>query len=340
MPYTAPLMTLLQVAPGAEDTQLDVLAGLLKAAGDPLRLQALQVLGYNSFAVLELAEILDMRQSGMSHHLKVLAKAALVEQRRGGNTIFYRRQLPDPQAETGTLHRALLERLDAQDLAPQVARRLAGIEAQRAAQSRAFFERNGGDFDAHDDPIADYAQYGDLADELLARALPEGGDAALEVGPGDGRFLVRLAGRFRQVAGLESSEAMLTRARHRVADAGLKNVRLILGDWPQAAPPRQFDAVVLNMVLHHLPTPADCFVTAARRLRRGGVLVITELCRHDQAWARERCGDQWLGFDEQELEGWAQRAGLRLLEIQFLAQRNGFQVQACSFVHADDAFNP
>src|SRR5690606_28365798 len=118
MPYTAPLMTLLQVAPDAEDTELDTLAALLKAAGDPLRLQVLQVLGYNSFAVLELAEILDMRQSGMSHHLKVLAKAALVEQRREGNTIFYRRQLPDAQADTGALHRALLERLDAQDLEP------------------------------------------------------------------------------------------------------------------------------------------------------------------------------------------------------------------------------
>ena len=236
--------------------------------------------------------------------------------------------------------RQLLERLDAEDLAPQIARRMAGIEAQRAAQSRAFFERNGSDFDAHDDPIADYAQYGDLADELLGRALPEGGDAALEIGPGDGRFLVRLARRFAGVTGLESSEAMLAHARHRITETGLKNVQLIPGDWPQAAPPRQFDALVLNMVLHHLPTPAECFITAARRLRRGGVLVITELCRHDQAWARERCGDQWLGFDEEELNGWAQRAGLRLLEIQFLAQRNGFQIQACSFVHADDTFNP
>lgn len=327
-------MTVLHMAPGADDTHLDTLAALLKAAGDPLRLQVLQVLGYNSFAVLELAEILAMRQSGMSHHLKVLAKAALVEQRREGNTIFYRRQLPDAQAGTGALHRALLERLDAQDLEPSVARRLASVEAQRAAQSRTFFEQNAGQFDAHDDLIADFEQYGDLAGELLARALPEGGRAALEIGPGDGRFLIRLASRFEQVTGLESSEAMLTRARHRVADAGLKNVRLILGDWPQAAPPRQFDVLVLNMVLHHLPTPADCFVTAARRLRDGGVLVVTELCRHDQSWARERCGDQWLGFDEEELTGWAQRAGLKLLEIQFLAQRNGFQIQACSFVHA------
>ena len=338
---TLPAMTLPQLAPvGADDTGLDVLAGLLKAAGDPLRLQVLQVLGYSSFAVLELADILAMRQSGMSHHLKVLTRAALVEQRREGNTIFYRRQLPDPQGEATALHRALLERLDAGDLPPEVAGRLAEAEARRAAQSRLFFERNAGDFEAHEDLIADYDQYGDLAAALLERALPDGGEAALEVGPGDGRFLHRLAHHFEQVSGLESSDVMLARARQRIQDAGLANVELLRGDWPQAAPPRQFDAVVLNMVLHHLPTPADCFITAARRLRQGGALLVTELCRHDQSWARERCGDQWLGFDEEELKDWAQRAGLRLLEIQFLAQRNGFQVQVCSFVHQDDLPNP
>ncbi len=329
-------MTMPEQAPAATQTELETMAALLKAAGDPLRLQALQVLGYSSFAVLELAEILDMRQSGMSHHLKVLAKAGLVEQRREGNTIFYRRQLPGPHATSGTLHRALLARLDAQDLAPEVAARLAQVEAQRAAQSRAFFERNAGEFEEHDDLIADYEQYGDLAAELLARALPGGGEAALEIGPGDGRFLLQLAGQFKRVTGLESSDAMRARARQRMQAAAASNVQLIAGDWPQAAPPRQFDAVVLNMVLHHLPSPAECFITAARRLRRGGVLLITELCRHDQGWARDRCGDQWLGFDEEELHGWAQRAGLTLLEIQFLAQRNGFQVQACTFVHQDD----
>src|SRR5690554_4023959 len=104
-------MTMPEQAPAATQTELETMAALLKAAGDPLRLQALQLLGYSSFAVLELAEILAMRQSGMSHHLKVLAKAGLVEQRRKGNTIFYRRQLPGPHATSGTLHRALLARL-------------------------------------------------------------------------------------------------------------------------------------------------------------------------------------------------------------------------------------
>ena len=56
---------------------MDSLAAFLKAAGDPLRLEVLQVLGQNSFGVLELCEIMAMKQSGMSHHLKVLAQGGL-----------------------------------------------------------------------------------------------------------------------------------------------------------------------------------------------------------------------------------------------------------------------
>ena len=71
--------------------QSDTLAALCKASGDELRLNVLRVLASDSFGVLELAQIFDIGQSGMSHHLKVLAQAELVATRREGNAIFYRR---------------------------------------------------------------------------------------------------------------------------------------------------------------------------------------------------------------------------------------------------------
>ena len=69
----------------------DSLATLCKAAGDPLRVDILRVLRHNAYGVLELSEILDIGQSGMSHHLKILTKAGLTATRREGNSIFYRR---------------------------------------------------------------------------------------------------------------------------------------------------------------------------------------------------------------------------------------------------------
>ena len=104
---------------------------------------------------------------------------------------------------------------------------------------------------------------------------------------------------------------MLKRARKAVAKRS--NVELILGDWPEAASNLPtVDAVVLNMVLHHLPAPASAIRAAAEQLQAGGTLLITDLCRHDQHWAHETCGDFWLGFDETDLVDWAGRAGPQL----------------------------
>lgn len=315
----------------ASQPGLDDLTVFLKAAGDGLRLEVLQVLGQNSFGVLELCEIMAIKQSGMSHHLKVLAQGGLVERRREGNSIFYRRRLPPADAATGPLQSALFERLDATPPDPLTRQRLAGVQAQRAAQSRAFFARHADDLARHQDLIAEHEQYAEQACELLDRAGSNNG-TALEIGPGDGRFLAPLASRFERVLALDNAEVMLARARERVATEGLDNVELVLGEWPEygALLPR-VDAVVVNMVLHHLPSPAAALEAAARQLNDGGVLVLTDLCRHNQRWAVDACGDFWLGFEEADLVSWAGRAGLVLRESLFLAMRNGFQVQVRSF---------
>lgn len=322
-------MTALAATPPALPDITDHLAGFLKAAGDPLRLQVLQVLGQSSFGVLELCDIMAMKQSGMSHHLKVLARGGLVEKRREGNSIFYRRRLPQAENVEGAIHSALLDELDDGALDDAVAARLQQVQQQRAEQSRAFFARHAEQHDAQQELIADYEQYAEQACELLLRACPEG-KRALEIGPGDGRFLCELAGHFEQVTGLDNAHAMLERARKTVAKRS--NVQLILGDWPDSARTLPtVDAVVLNMVLHHLPAPASALRAAARQLNDGGTLLITDLCRHDQHWAHEACGDFWLGFEEADLVDWAGRAGLALQESQFLALRNGFQVQVRTF---------
>ena len=73
-PRTFATLALMSLHPAPQEQDLDSLAAFLKAAGDPLRLEVLQVLGQNSFGVLELCEIMAIKQSGMSHHLKVLAQ--------------------------------------------------------------------------------------------------------------------------------------------------------------------------------------------------------------------------------------------------------------------------
>ena len=64
----------------------DQFARAAKAAGDNLRLSILKLLGQGSFGVMELCEVFGIKQSGMSHHLKVLSQAGLVTTRREGNS--------------------------------------------------------------------------------------------------------------------------------------------------------------------------------------------------------------------------------------------------------------
>lgn len=314
----------------ADAGPLAALAALLKGGSDPLRLAVLRVLGHGSFGVLELCEILGLKQPAMSHHLKVLAQAQLVNSRREGNAIFYRRTLP--AAGDAPLLDALFAAIDAAPLPGGAEAAIERVRAERADACRAFFARHANDFRERQDLIAEYAQYADGArDLLLAAGLPASAEV-LEIGPGAGEFLAELAARFARVWAFDISEGLLERARTRMQSAGLANVELVNGDTRAAlARHLRVDAVVFNMVLHHVPSPADMFRDAAQLLKPGGVMLVTDLSRHEQDWVREHCGDLWQGFEDAELTRWAQAAGLASGESSFLGLRNGFQVLFRSF---------
>ncbi|CAM3492035.1 ArsR family transcriptional regulator [Pseudomonas floridensis] len=316
--------------PAIRHDACDDLSALCKAGGDPLRLNVLRALTNDSFGVLELAQIFAIGQSGMSHHLKVLAQADLVATRREGNAIFYRRALPHTELPGGRLHAALLDEIDTLELPDDVQGRIGLVHRQRALASQDFFARTAEKFRAQQDLIAGLVQYSESLLTLLDK-LSFGSEAtALEVGPGDGGFLPELARRFRQVVAMDNSPAMLELARNLCERKGLLNVELLLADALTDSKARA-DCVVLNMVLHHFAAPAEALGRLAECVRPGGSLLVTELCSHDQSWAREACGDLWLGFEQEDLARWAIAAGLVPGESLYVGLRNGFQIQVRHF---------
>jgi ArsR family transcriptional regulator len=72
-----------------DDDVLCDAAELLKVFGDPTRIRILFVLGQSEMCVCDIANLLGMTQSAISHQLRVLKQARLVNARRDGKTIYY-----------------------------------------------------------------------------------------------------------------------------------------------------------------------------------------------------------------------------------------------------------
>ncbi|MBO5372986.1 MAG: helix-turn-helix transcriptional regulator [Lachnospiraceae bacterium] len=72
-----------------EETELYDLAELFKVFGDSTRIRILFVLFEAEVCVCDLAQVLNMTQSAISHQLKILRQNKLVKSRRDGKSIFY-----------------------------------------------------------------------------------------------------------------------------------------------------------------------------------------------------------------------------------------------------------
>ena len=72
-----------------EEELLYDLAELFKVFGDSTRIKILYTLFESELCVCDIAQLLGMTQSAISHQLRVLKQNHLVKYRRDGKTIFY-----------------------------------------------------------------------------------------------------------------------------------------------------------------------------------------------------------------------------------------------------------
>jgi ArsR family transcriptional regulator len=79
------------VYPDVERVQAERMATVAKALGDPIRVQLVDVLRKHAgkVCVCELVPLFDVSQPTVSHHLRVLREAGLVESERRGLWAYY-----------------------------------------------------------------------------------------------------------------------------------------------------------------------------------------------------------------------------------------------------------
>lgn len=300
----------------------ELLAGL-RASGEPTRLRLLLLLAHCELTVTELTQILRQSQPRVSRHLKLLCEADLLDRFREGSWVFYR------LAERGTgceLMRFLVSSTPEYD--PVVARDLERLNAVRGARSERaaeFFRENAEDWDLIRSLYVPEVKVEEALRGLMSRrgAGAKLG-AMLDLGTGTGRMLEVFADDAERAEGVDLSPEMLAFARTRLDASGVSHAHVRQGDiFDLTFGDQEFDLVTLHQVLHYLDDPAACIAEGARVLAPGGRLLIADFAPHELDFLREEQAHRRLGFSENEVSRWCQKAGLRVVSAQALPPDGG-----------------
>jgi ArsR family transcriptional regulator len=275
-----------------------------KALADDTRVRLLNVLSDRELNVNELVAIFEMGQSRISRHLKILADTGLVTVRRDGLWAFYRAADRHQEAASAVIALVKTHPRYQEDVAKADA-----VYRAREEESIRFFDAIAEDWDSMKRNIIGGI---DLT-ARIAEKIPKC-KVAVDLGCGTGDLLPALLASADKVIGVDNSPEMLKKASKRFQGEESR-VDLRIGQI-EHLPLRDSEAgaAVINMVLHHLPSPPEGILESARTLEKGGELIIVDLEKHQNESMRSRYGDRWLGFSPHQINDWANDAGFRVVE--------------------------
>ncbi len=288
------------------------LLSLMESLADPTRLRLLRVLERQELGVAELMQVLQLPQSTVSRHLKVLADRGWVRSRSQGTTNLYGMAPGNGDGTARKLWLLTREKTEEWATVHQDQLRLGRCLSRRQGSSQAFFAGAASRWDR-------------LREEMYGRAFALPGLLALlpadwtvaDLGCGTGWAAAALAPHLARVIGVDLSPAMLKAAARRTQ--GLPNVELRKGGL-QALPidASSCDGALLFLVLAYVAEPAPVIREMVRILKPGGRAVIIDLLRHDREDFRRQMGQQHPGFEATDLKRLLAEAGLdavRCLEL-------------------------
>ena len=296
-------MASLRPAPAATDRGPEALLAWMGSLADPTRLRLLRLLEGHELGVAELCDVLQLPQSTVSRHLKVLADEGWLRSRAQGTTNLYRMDGAEVEPPARRLWALTREHTESWATVEQDRLRLGRVLARRPP---------GEDFFS-----AAASRWDKLRDELYGRTFVQESFLALlppdwvvaDLACGTGQATAALARHVRRVIGVDRSAAMLKSARRRTA--GLRNVELRQGTL-EALPldARSCHGALLMLALTYVEETAAALREAVRVLRPGGRLVVVDLLRHDRDDFRREMGQLRPGFEEGELRHSLAGAGL------------------------------
>ena len=289
--------------------QPSALLNRMASLADATRLRLLRLLERHELGVVELCDVLQLPQSTVSRHLKVLGDQGWARSRRQGTTRLYRMLLDELDPGARRLWLLTREQTESWATGQQDALRLARHLRQRQEDSQAFFAGAAAEWDKLRGEL-----YGnDFTTAAMLSLLPRDMIVA-DLGCGTGQVIAQLAPNVKQVIGVDNSAAMLKAAKKRAAEH--VNVDLRRGDL-EALPidDALCDAALLLLALTYVVDPQTVLHEMARVLRSGGRAVIVDLLPHDRDDFRREMEQQSSGFDPKLLAPQLTAAGFTDVQI-------------------------
>jgi len=288
----------------APSRQPEALLSWMGSLADPTRLRLLRLLERQELAVAHLCEIVQLPQSTVSRHLKVLGDEGFIQSRAQATNRLYRMVRMEKEAPARRLWLLARAETDAWPTARQDELRLRRLRARQHPAAQSFFAGASGEWDRLREDA-----YGRAFNQVALLGLLPSTWVVADLGCGTGSLAAALAPFVARVVGVDQSAAMLKAARARTA--AQENVELRQGRL-EALPIEEAscDGALLVLALSYVPEPSLVLAEMARILRPGGRAVVVDLLRHDREEFRIAMSQHHLGFEPGEMVEMMDDAGL------------------------------
>lgn len=284
----------------------------LSALSDATRSRLLLVLDRHELTVSELCTVLQLPQSTVSRHLKVLGDENWVTSRPDGTSRRYRMATDRLDSSVRKLWQLVRDQVTTSPTTQQDIQRLQSVLAHRRSASQAFFSTSAGQWDRLRTEL-----FGNRADIIGLLSLLDSSWTVGDLGCGTGQVSELLAPFVGEVIAVDESNAMLNAARKRLQP--YENVVVRSGDLAKLPIEDQsLDAALLFLVLHYTADPEGVIAEATRTLKPDGRLLIVDMMPHDRPEFRDLMGHVWQGFSRDDVSRWTRHAGLGEMRYQAL----------------------
>jgi len=278
------------------------LIGRLSSLGDENRLRLLVLLDRLELTVSELTAVVQLPQSSVSRHLKVLADDDWIRSRQEGTSRYYRLSdsLGEDARELWDVSRRAVED------APWVgedAERARAVVAARRQRSEEFFSESASRWDEVRAEL-----FGRGADASALLGLLDPSWTVADLGAGTGALTAAVAPFVERAVAIDRSPEMLAAARGRLEP--IENVDVREGELESLPLESEtVDLALLVLVLHYVVDPRLVLEEARRVLKPKGRLVILDMRAHGREEYRQTMGHLWPGFREEQIRDWAAETG-------------------------------